>query len=250
MLKLNIDEIIARCSLKFNGRFRYFIEDCKEHTIKINVECPIHGRFLISLGNHLQSKDGGCLKCQREKHLKRYDKFKEDFVTRASTLHHNKYDYSKFNYVNNSIKGIIMCKEHGEFYQSAATHLKGQGCRKCCRATMGGYGGYCIKNAEKFKDKWKNINASIYVVNLYNEEESFIKIGITVQNNIIDRFRGVPYKRKILDFISGNLYELVSKEQGLLKIYNEYKYQPVLRFKGSRECFKIEVCKILNIRNI
>lgn len=55
----------------------------------------------------------------------------EQFITKAMLIHGDKYDYSKVDYVNNSIKVIIICKEHGEFEQKPANHLKGANCRKC-----------------------------------------------------------------------------------------------------------------------
>ena len=39
----------------------------------------------------------------------------QDFIKKAIRVHGNKYDYSKIEYVKNSIKIIIICKEHGEF---------------------------------------------------------------------------------------------------------------------------------------
>lgn len=56
---------------------------------------------------------------------------KEDFMNRSSCIHNNKYDYSKFIYINNSIKGIIICPKHGEFCQTPDKHMNGRGCKKC-----------------------------------------------------------------------------------------------------------------------
>ena len=40
---------------------------------------------------------------------------KESFVERSNIIHHNKYDYSKVEYINSSTKVCIICPEHGEF---------------------------------------------------------------------------------------------------------------------------------------
>lgn len=53
------------------------------------------------------------------------------FITRSSKIHFGKYDYSKVNYVKNSIKVIIICPVHGEFLQIPNNHLMGIGCRIC-----------------------------------------------------------------------------------------------------------------------
>lgn len=57
----------------------------------------------------------------------------KEFIDRANEIHHNKYDYSKFEYVRSIDKSVIICPEHGEFLQSANVHLRGVGCPKCGR---------------------------------------------------------------------------------------------------------------------
>ena len=58
---------------------------------------------------------------------------KNDFIEKAKTIHSNKYDYTKVEYVNASTKVCIVCPEHGEFWQDPKHHLKGQGCPKCSK---------------------------------------------------------------------------------------------------------------------
>ncbi len=57
----------------------------------------------------------------------------KEFTSKANKVHQNKYCYSKFEYINNSTKSIIICPIHGEFYKNANKHLLGQGCPKCSR---------------------------------------------------------------------------------------------------------------------
>ena len=54
----------------------------------------------------------------------------KDFITKAREIHGNKYDYSKVDYVNGSIKVCIIDPEYGEFWQKPNDHLKGCGCPK------------------------------------------------------------------------------------------------------------------------
>ena len=59
-------------------------------------------------------------------------KTKEQFISEAVLIHGNKYDYSKFNYQNAHYKSIIICPEHGEFWQTPHEHVSGkQGCPIC-----------------------------------------------------------------------------------------------------------------------
>lgn len=55
----------------------------------------------------------------------------EVFIAKAKAVHGDRYDYSKVNYVNSKTKVCIICKEHGEFWQIANTHLLGSGCPIC-----------------------------------------------------------------------------------------------------------------------
>ena len=56
---------------------------------------------------------------------------KSKFIKKAMSVHNNKYDYSKVNYVNTHTKVCIICPEHGEFWQDPASHVKGSGCPLC-----------------------------------------------------------------------------------------------------------------------
>ena len=58
-------------------------------------------------------------------------KTKEEFIAKAREVHGDKYDYSKVEYVGALTKVCIICPEHGEFWQEANSHLRGQGCPKC-----------------------------------------------------------------------------------------------------------------------
>ena len=45
--------------------------------------------------------------------------------------HGEKYDYSKVKYIDSKTHVTIICKIHGEFYQSPGKHLLGRGCQIC-----------------------------------------------------------------------------------------------------------------------
>lgn len=66
------------------------------------------------------------------------------FINRAIEIHGLKYDYSKVEYTKMVNKVTIICKEHGEFKQSATGHLKGNNCPICAKK-------YRIKTYKKNK---------------------------------------------------------------------------------------------------
>jgi very-short-patch-repair endonuclease len=55
----------------------------------------------------------------------------ESFIEEAKNKHDNKYDYSKVDYKTTMDKIIIICPIHGMFTQTAMSHTKGFGCKKC-----------------------------------------------------------------------------------------------------------------------
>jgi hypothetical protein len=46
-------------------------------------------------------------------------------------VHNDIYDYPDQDYKNNSIPITIVCKKHGNFFQSLSNHLQGKGCPNC-----------------------------------------------------------------------------------------------------------------------
>ena len=58
-------------------------------------------------------------------------KTKEEFIKEATEKHEGKYNYSKVEYINNKTKVCIICKKHGEFWQTPNSHLQGRSCPKC-----------------------------------------------------------------------------------------------------------------------
>lgn len=56
----------------------------------------------------------------------------ETFIKKARKIHGDTYDYSKTTYNGNNITKVkIICKKHGEFWQTPAQHFNGHGCPKC-----------------------------------------------------------------------------------------------------------------------
>ena len=90
---------------------------------KVCVICPEHGEFNILPQNHLLGQ--GCPKCAG-KHLST-----KEIINKFKNVHGNKYDYSKVEYSKMHEKVLIICPEHGEFWQTPSKHISGQGCPKC-----------------------------------------------------------------------------------------------------------------------
>ena len=58
----------------------------------------------------------------------------DEVIKKFIEKHGDKYDYSKVIYEKSLSKVCIICKEHGEFWQTPGDHLTGDGCSKCAKS--------------------------------------------------------------------------------------------------------------------
>lgn len=128
-VKISLDEIKNRLHSVFASKYEYNFSNFKDTHSKIGVKCPVHGWNQQTIKNLF--KGHGCRKCS---YLVISDKQKSDFNDVLNTfrkVHGDKYDYSKFTYTKNRNSSLIICPKHGEFSQSAWTHINGHGCPSC-----------------------------------------------------------------------------------------------------------------------
>lgn len=156
------------------------------------------------------------------------------FIFKANTLHKFLYTYSDFIYKNGKQKIEIICKKHSKFYQTCESHLHGSGCKKC-------------KNeiSSFSKSTWIENNTgkicTFYVLRFYNEEESFLKVGVT-SKNVNNRYKNLKnYKYEKLIEINADSETISGIETRVLKKYKSHKYTPKFKFEGSTECFELIV---------
>lgn len=240
--KRTLEEFIVE-SEKVHGKiYDYSNSVYIKSTIKIDILCKKHGEFSIFPQHHLRG--GVCPFCNTNNSRLN----KEEFVKRSINIHGNKYDYFHTNYKNNATKVNILCKSHGEFLQTPQNHLCGQGCPKCAKeATRNISWGYsswgdCGIKSKRF-DSFK-----VYVIECYNNYERFIKIGKTF-NTIDNRFDNsikMPYSWDIVKIYEGSPIDMCNLEKKLHKTFKELKYNPILPFDGSKECFYIQIKDKLN----
>lgn len=102
---------------------------------KIEIQCPVHGRFRQTPGGHLSGR--GCPKCRYQKSAISNRKTKEEFIADARHLHGKRYSYSKIDYRGAHEPVVIECPVDGEFLQSPTSHLSGIGCPRCSRRDQG-----------------------------------------------------------------------------------------------------------------
>lgn len=127
--KKTITEFIEEAIIKHNNKYNYLEFEYINYKTKGIIICPIHGKFSQSPSNHLYGF--GCRRCGEEIIRASRVSCVEFFIEKANITHNYKFNYINFIYKNNSTPSFIICPTHGSFKQSAANHLKGQGCPKC-----------------------------------------------------------------------------------------------------------------------
>jgi hypothetical protein len=141
---------------------------------EIEIICLKHGAFKQKPLNHLEGHSG-CKKCHYDKISQKRRLTQQQFVDKANKTHNFKYDYSKFIYVNNHTKGIIICPIHGEFLQTWCDHLASQGCPKCKADAISKA---LRSNTEEFIEKAKTIHGDLYDYSLVDYKTVHTKVKI------------------------------------------------------------------------
>ena len=124
-------EFIEKATKKHGSKFDYSKVEYKYAKENVIIICnktypwgEEHGEFLQTPDTHLRSR--GCPKCSKV-----HRPTTSEWIKMAKWIHGKRYDYSKVVYKNNRTKICIICKEHHEFLQTPANHIKGKNCPKC-----------------------------------------------------------------------------------------------------------------------
>ena len=169
------------------------------------------------------------------------------FVSKSKQVHDGKYDYSKTKYSKVSDNVIISCPIHGDFSQRPEVHLRGGGCPTC-----GKIRGF-VPNTAKGWSEGGDVNSKsksfkLYMIEVWNDDERFIKIGITY-HTVARRYssgsslNGYNYKtiavKERSDKAGGVI--IFNLEDEIHNLYWGYNYYPITRFDGWTECYDMEV---------
>lgn len=125
------DVYFLKYAKKVHGnKYDYSKSQCFNATDKVEIICPVHGRFKQNANQHLQGH--GCPKCNFDQMAKDRAMGKELFINKAKKLFGAKYDYSKVEYLNGQKNVCLICPTHGEFEVTPNSHLSNRtGCAIC-----------------------------------------------------------------------------------------------------------------------
>ena len=138
------EEFIQKARKIHGDKYDYSKVEYVNSYTDICIICPEHGEFWQKPSNHLTGY--GCPQCSMPNKCNST----EEFITKAKTIHGDKYDYSKVEYINGKTKVCIICPEHGEFWQRPNVHLRGSGCPNCFEIRKE----YKFNLLQEFKDEY------------------------------------------------------------------------------------------------
>lgn len=236
--KMTTDTFIEKAKLVHGDKYEYTESTYKNKKTKIKIICKVHGVFEQTPRWHLEG--AGCQKCSLiENGKKLVHKKSLEFITKSTLKYNGKYDYSLAVYKRSDNKIKIVCPIHGIFKQTPSSHLSAKlGCTKCGKEESAVY-----QNLKEYKDR----DGILYIINMFNKEESFIKVGITTLS-VYSRFKRsykLPYKYWVLKEVKGDLESVINLERFILNNNNLKKYKPMKKFKGRSECFELSELEIV-----
>jgi hypothetical protein len=123
----------------YTGSRKYITIICKQ---------PGHGKFEQIAVSHMQG--AGCKKCA----VDALRMSQEEFEEKVNKIHKNKYTYGKFTGTKKKIKIMCPVDDHGEFFQLAKSHLKGNGCSICSKRVKLTTKSYIKRAKKKYKGKY------------------------------------------------------------------------------------------------
>lgn len=103
----------------------------------IRYKCPVHGWQMSRYDCHVV-QGCGCPVCANYTNKLSNEQRKQIWLKRCEERFNDRFDYSKFDYVNNDTKGVIYCREHHySFMVSPDTHIRGAGGCPYCVGSIG-----------------------------------------------------------------------------------------------------------------
>lgn len=217
---LTNSELIDEFNKVHNHKYDYSKVNYIRFDKKIIVTCRKHGDFDILASNHKVGK--ACPKCAGK------GLSLEETIDDFHEIHGNKYNYVKFDTMDRSKKGIIICKLHGKFEMGISSHKSGCGCPSC---SIGGFD--------------PNKSAILYYIKVKRYGETAYKIGIT-NGSLKTRFAA---DMKYITLVKSINYDLgkdaYEKEQFLLKEFSFAKWEGRNLLKnGNTELFKYDILNL------
>jgi len=191
-------KFIEKAIFIHGDKYDYSLVDYKSSKDKIKIICKEHGIFEQYPAKHLIGR--GCNICGGSN-----KKTKTEFITQALKTHGDIYDYSLVEYGGAKSLIKIICKKHGEFKQTAYSHLKGSNCPSCYLESK-------FKTTENFIIDANNIHSDKYDYSKAIYKKNNIPIEIICKNH------GSFYQQPSVHLNNGNCPICADENKKLTRI--------------------------------
>jgi hypothetical protein len=231
------EKFVKNATCKFNHKFDYSRVTYINASSKVCIICPIHGEFFIGAWKFLHSKHG-CKRCAIDAMAATQKNITKQKFEAHILKNSDRYEYPTNNFSSIKDKINVLCKKHGLFSVSLDHHLRGVGCKKCADESK--TGGYNLNWFETDPNR-KELPGVLYIIEVYNDSERFVKIGIT-KNSVSKRYKNTPFKKyqyTIVHQFYDSLYECFLKEEKIKSSFKNYLYTPKNKFYPT-ESFTME----------
>lgn len=129
-ISLTTEQVVSRCKEIHGTKYTYEKTKYINSYTKIIITCPVHGDKEVNPQNFMRGS--GCMECGNIKTGLISRNTVSKFIELASSIHDNKYDYSKVVYSGNKKPVDIVCPTHGIFSQKPNSHTTSKaGCPSC-----------------------------------------------------------------------------------------------------------------------
>lgn len=163
-----------------------------------------------------------------------------DFFKKCNIKYGDKFLFDKTKYSRADVDVIITCPIHGDFTTTPHSFLRSTayGCPECGNEARYGF------SKSAFIGACKNGEGSLYVIRCFNENEEFLKIGVTAHKTLKRRFTCtpvMPYRYEEILIINKNPELIFNLEHEIHRTFRNNKHVPLLKFNGHTECFDISI---------
>ncbi len=220
--------------------YDYALVEYKNTKKKVKIICKAHGEFFQSPEKHIYRKQG-CPLCGKLKNQESNTYSQKDIIEKFRKVHQDRYDYSLVEYKNIHSKVQLICSVHGSFWQSANSHVRGNGCPSCANENR--------KNTLKdFLEKLPLRVKETYDFSLVNYSNNITPVKVVCKEHgifeIIPRslFRGHGCKKcacvKVAENNRSNYEDMLQKANTIHN--NRFKYSPIENYKTNKDLWVIE----------
>lgn len=238
----SLEEVLEKFKSTHGDRYDYSLVKYTNANTDVDIICCVHGVFKQSPQSHI--KGSNCKLCSIDSCASKRRYTLDEFISKAKSIHGNRYVYDSVIYINNSEKISITCREHGVFKQPPNAHMAGHGCRSCgnisasrLKSKGGGFSTYSKSDYKKIANLSYDGFSMLYIAKLSGNNESFFKIGISVRG-VKSRLSSTKgYKMQSFIEFKIDASTAWDIEKKYIKKLMKIKCKPDVKFGGSTECF-------------